>query len=224
MAQSEDDNWIPFPVVHLLRGGDTSMAGMAIALPGVLNNSKTGDTMGKIRWHRGKKRKKMAKNLSNGQKNRCPQSLPSLPNWGNAAPALTLFWLEESVYYTLYKLYLLLDWEVYQEEALNHYGLEKKERKGQQIASWYRPPLIDCRPHLLCNILPAELPMAATHANTICNLVHRNVLQLELIVSLGYGGGGEGFCKICCNVFKLCPSHIYCGVEVELWKSLVDVH
>ena len=137
---------------------------------------------------------------------------------------LTLFWLEESVYYTLYKLYLLLDWEVYQEEALNHYGLEKKERKGQQIASWYRPPLIDCRPHLLCNILPAELPMVATHANTICNLVHRNVLQLELIVSLGYGGGGEGFCKICCNVFKLCPSHIYCGVEVELWKSLVDVH
>ena len=31
------------------RGGDTSMAGMAIAIPGVLNNSKTGDTMGKIR-------------------------------------------------------------------------------------------------------------------------------------------------------------------------------
>ena len=32
-----------------LRGGDTSMAGMAIAIPGVLNISKTGDTMGKIR-------------------------------------------------------------------------------------------------------------------------------------------------------------------------------
>ena len=31
------------------RGGDTSMAGMAIAIPGVLNISKTGDTVGKIR-------------------------------------------------------------------------------------------------------------------------------------------------------------------------------
>ena len=33
------------------RGGDTSMAGMAIAIPGVLNISQTGDTMamGKIR-------------------------------------------------------------------------------------------------------------------------------------------------------------------------------
>ena len=31
------------------RGGDTSMAGMAIAIPGVSNISKTGDTMGKIR-------------------------------------------------------------------------------------------------------------------------------------------------------------------------------
>ena len=31
------------------RGGDTSMAGMAIAIPGVLNISKTGYTMGKIR-------------------------------------------------------------------------------------------------------------------------------------------------------------------------------
>ena len=31
------------------RGGDTSMAGMAIAIPGVLNISKTGDTLGKIR-------------------------------------------------------------------------------------------------------------------------------------------------------------------------------
>ena len=31
------------------RGGDTSMAGMAIAIPGILNISKTGDTMGKIR-------------------------------------------------------------------------------------------------------------------------------------------------------------------------------
>ena len=45
------------------RGGDTSMAGMAIAIPGVLNISKTGDTMGKIRWHRGKKQEKMAKKL-----------------------------------------------------------------------------------------------------------------------------------------------------------------
>ena len=34
---------------HISRGGDTSMAGMAIAIPGVLNISKTGDTMGKIR-------------------------------------------------------------------------------------------------------------------------------------------------------------------------------
>ena len=33
----------------LNRGGDTSMAGMAIAIPGVLNISKTGDTMDKIR-------------------------------------------------------------------------------------------------------------------------------------------------------------------------------
>ena len=45
------------------RGGDTSMAGMAIAIPGVLNSSKTGDTMGKIRWHRGKKQEKMDKKL-----------------------------------------------------------------------------------------------------------------------------------------------------------------
>ena len=36
-------------VVSIIRGGDTSMAGMAIAIPGVLNISKTGDTMGKIR-------------------------------------------------------------------------------------------------------------------------------------------------------------------------------
>ena len=36
-------------VSNILRGGDTSMAGMAIAIPGVLNISKTGDTMGKIR-------------------------------------------------------------------------------------------------------------------------------------------------------------------------------
>ena len=35
------------PIAH--RGGDTSMAGMAIAIPGVLNISETGDTMGKIR-------------------------------------------------------------------------------------------------------------------------------------------------------------------------------
>ena len=33
----------------LNRGGDTSMAGLAIAIPGVLNISKTGDTMDKIR-------------------------------------------------------------------------------------------------------------------------------------------------------------------------------
>ena len=31
------------------RGGDTSMAGMAIAIPGVLHISKTGYTIGKIR-------------------------------------------------------------------------------------------------------------------------------------------------------------------------------
>ena len=45
------------------RGSDTSMAGMAIAIPGVLNMSETGDTMGKIRWHRGngQKTEKMAK-------------------------------------------------------------------------------------------------------------------------------------------------------------------
>ena len=35
--------------VTIGRGGDTSMAGMAIAIPGVLNISETGDTMGKIR-------------------------------------------------------------------------------------------------------------------------------------------------------------------------------
>ena len=33
----------------LNRGGDTSMEGMAIAIPWVLNISKTGDTMDKIR-------------------------------------------------------------------------------------------------------------------------------------------------------------------------------
>ena len=44
-----------------LRGGDTSMAGMAIAIPGVLHILKTGDKIGKIRLHRGKKREKMAK-------------------------------------------------------------------------------------------------------------------------------------------------------------------
>ena len=38
------------------RGGDTSMAGMAIAIPGVLDILETGDTMGKIRLHGGKKR------------------------------------------------------------------------------------------------------------------------------------------------------------------------
>ena len=39
----------PLTPTCLGRGGDTSMAGMAIAIPGVLNISKTGDTMGKIR-------------------------------------------------------------------------------------------------------------------------------------------------------------------------------
>ena len=39
------------------------MAGMAIAIPGVLNISKTGDTMGKIRLHSGKKQEKIAKKL-----------------------------------------------------------------------------------------------------------------------------------------------------------------
>ena len=38
--------------------------------------------------------------------------------------------------------------------------------------------------------MPAESPVPATHANTICNLVRRNVLQLELIVSLVVWGGG----------------------------------
>ena len=47
----------------LNRGGDTSMAGMAIAIPGVLHISKTGDTMGKIRLHLGKKQEKLAKKL-----------------------------------------------------------------------------------------------------------------------------------------------------------------
>ena len=50
-------------MLHISRGGDTSMAGMAIAIPGVSNISKTGDTMGKIRLHRGKKREKMDKKL-----------------------------------------------------------------------------------------------------------------------------------------------------------------
>ena len=36
-------------IYFFIRGGNTSMAGMAIAIPGVLNISKTGDTMGKIR-------------------------------------------------------------------------------------------------------------------------------------------------------------------------------
>ena len=38
------------------RGGDTSLAGMAIAIPRVLNMSETGDTMGI--GEMGKKRKK----------------------------------------------------------------------------------------------------------------------------------------------------------------------
>ena len=33
----------------VIRGGDTSMAGMTIAIPGVLNISESGATMGKIR-------------------------------------------------------------------------------------------------------------------------------------------------------------------------------
>ena len=44
------------PSVPFGRGGDTSMAGMAICITGVLNISETGDTMGKIRLHGGKKR------------------------------------------------------------------------------------------------------------------------------------------------------------------------
>ena len=40
------DNSLDCPSL-LGRGGDTSMAGMAIAIPGVSNISKTGDTMGK---------------------------------------------------------------------------------------------------------------------------------------------------------------------------------
>ena len=53
-----------------IRGVNTSMAGMAIAIPGVLNISETGDTMGKIWWHRGKNMRICPKNLLNGQ-NRC---------------------------------------------------------------------------------------------------------------------------------------------------------
>ena len=52
----------------------------------VLNISKTGDTMGKIRWHRGKKWEKMAKKLIKWAKKQDSPSLPSLPKWGNAAP------------------------------------------------------------------------------------------------------------------------------------------
>ena len=52
-----------------VRGGDTSMAGMAIATPGGLHISKTGYTMGKIRWHRGKKtREKGQKTYHLGKK------------------------------------------------------------------------------------------------------------------------------------------------------------
>jgi len=48
------------------------MAGMAIAIPGVLHISKTGYTIGKIRWHRGKKQEKMAKiTFHLGKRNRC---------------------------------------------------------------------------------------------------------------------------------------------------------
>ena len=73
-----------------VRGGDTSMAGMAIAIPGVLNILETGYTMGKIRWHRGKKREKMAKKCIKRGKKLVSQFLPSLPKWSNAAPALFL--------------------------------------------------------------------------------------------------------------------------------------
>ena len=40
---------LDIPSVTFGRGGDTSMAGMAIAIPVVLNILKTGDTMCKIR-------------------------------------------------------------------------------------------------------------------------------------------------------------------------------
>ena len=63
------------------------MAGMAIAIPGGSNISKTGDTMGKIRRHRGKKQEKMAKKLIIWQKKQVSPPLPYLPKWGNAAPA-----------------------------------------------------------------------------------------------------------------------------------------
>ena len=46
----ETEAWLVVVVVVVMfRGGDTSMAGMAIAIPGVLHISKTGYTIGKIR-------------------------------------------------------------------------------------------------------------------------------------------------------------------------------
>ena len=48
------------------RGGDTSMAGMAIAIPGVLNILKTRDTMGKSGDIGAKNGRKWTKKLSNG--------------------------------------------------------------------------------------------------------------------------------------------------------------
>ena len=74
------------------RGGDTSMAGMAVAIPGVLNVSKTGDTMGKIRWHRGKKQEKMAKKLIKWAKETGVSTLAIPAKVGQCRPCLITYY------------------------------------------------------------------------------------------------------------------------------------
>ena len=74
------------------------MAGMAIAIPGGSNISKTGYTMGKIRWHRGKKQEKMDKKL--GKKNRC--LYPCHPCQSGAMPPLII--TQNNLIHRFYKL------------------------------------------------------------------------------------------------------------------------
>ena len=48
LVETEDSDEEYGSVEGIFRGGDTTTAGMAIAIPRVLNISKTGDKMGKI--------------------------------------------------------------------------------------------------------------------------------------------------------------------------------
>ena len=61
---------------------------MAIAIPGVLDILKTGDTMGKIRLHLGKKQEKMAKKLMKWAKKTGVSILAIPVNVGQCRPWL----------------------------------------------------------------------------------------------------------------------------------------